>query len=46
MSFNFECPVYVIAAGQRVTGLVEQLDEDDRVLISGNWYPIGEIQYV
>ncbi len=46
VSYNFECPVDVVIAGQHIIGLVEQLDEDDRVMISGKWYPIGEVQYV
>lgn len=45
VSHNFGCPVNVIASGQRVTGLVEHIDEDDRVLIGGMWYPIEEVQY-
>jgi len=46
VSHNFNCHVDVIIAGKRIIGLVEQLDEDDRVLISGKWYPIEEVQYV
>jgi len=45
VSCNFHCLVDVIIAGHHVTGLVEQLDEDDRVLIAGQWYSIGEVQY-
>lgn len=46
VSCNFHCPVDVLVSGQRITGHVEQLDEDDRVLIGGKWYPIEEVQYV
>lgn len=45
VSFNFQRPVRVIVSGRRIRGLVEQLDEDDRVLIAGQWYPIEEVQY-
>jgi len=44
LSCNFRIPVDVIVAGQHVVGKVEDID-DDRALIAGKWYPIGEINY-
>jgi len=43
VSCNFNCRVDVIASGQHISGLVDQLDEDGRVMIGGNWYPISEL---
>jgi len=44
VSCNFHFPVDVIISGQHISGHVEQLDEDDRVLIAGKWYPIAAIK--
>lgn len=44
VSCNFHCRVDVVIAGQHITGQVEQLGEDDRVMIGGKWYPIAAIK--
>ncbi|WP_182300720.1 hypothetical protein [Cohnella cholangitidis] len=42
LSLNFQEPIGVIVHGEPVIGIVEEMD-DDRVNLSGAWYPIDEI---
>jgi len=44
VSHNFQCPVEVVVEGRHISGLVEQLDEEN-VLIAGQWYLIEEVHY-
>lgn len=42
LSCNFGLPIGLIVSGTPITGIVEEIDED-RVRLSGEWYPIAEI---
>ncbi|MFC5468396.1 hypothetical protein ACFPPD_06665 [Cohnella suwonensis] len=43
ISHNFKLLIGVIINDRTVTGMVEQIDEDDRFLLSGEWYRLQDI---
>ncbi|RED54816.1 hypothetical protein [Cohnella lupini] len=44
LSYNFGEPIDVLINGHNVTGIVEDLDEQ-QVKLSGEWYQLRDVTY-
>ena len=42
LSYNFAEPIGIIVHGEKVIGIVEEM-EDGRVNLSGTWYQLNEV---
>lgn len=43
LSLNFREPIGIIVDAKEINGVIEDMDELDRVLLAGEWYRLQDI---